>query len=86
MTFDQVTNRGFGYTEFEFSDYRSTPPRMFQIQESSLVEPRLWIGPDTVYADLNNDGNPVLMNRVHMDVESVKKLRDTLSAWLEEFE
>lgn len=85
MTFDKHTERGFGYTEFEFSDYRSTEKRTFQIQESSLVEPRLWVGPNTVYVDLGGE-EKTLMERAHLDVDSVRKLRDALSLWLEEFE
>lgn len=85
MTFDNHTERGFGYTTFEFSDYPDTPPRQFTVQESSLVEPHLWVGPTEVYVDLGS-GQPELMTRAHMDVEAVRKLRDTLSAWLEDFE
>lgn len=85
MTFDNETERGFGYTQFEFSDYEDTPPRMFTVQESSTLEPRLWVGPTNVYVDLGA-GEPTLLTRAHMNVEAVRKLRDALSAWLEEFE
>lgn len=87
MSLESTTPRGFGYTEFEFSDYPGTPARTFSIQESSLVEPHLWVGPTQVYAHLNGAaGEPTLMERAHMDVESVRKLRDALSSWLEDFE
>lgn len=80
----QTTPRGFRYTEIPFRDYRSSPERHLSIQESSLAtEHRLWVGFDTLHVDLNGDGTETLMERGHLDESTVRKLRDTLTAWLE---
>lgn len=80
----ETTPRGFRYTEIPFRDYRGTPERNLSVQESSSAsEPKLWVGFDTVHVDLNGDGTQTLMERGHLDEETVRKLRDALTAWLE---
>lgn len=85
MSLDGATARGFEFTQFRFSDYQGAEERTYTVQESSLAtERRLWVGPTNAYVDLTGQGEYTLMERAHLDVESVRKLRDALSAWLEE--
>lgn len=78
------TQRGFALTEIEFRDYPSCPPRIFQVQESSLVEPRLWVGPPVHDVQLGSDPTDLThMERAHLDAPAVRALRDALNAWLE---
>ncbi len=80
----ETSERGFRYTEIPFRDYRNSPERKLSVQESSLAtERKLWVGVDTVYVDLLGNGGHTLMERAHLDEEAVRKLRDTLTAWLE---
>lgn len=78
------TPRGFFYVEIPFQDYRHSTERRLSIQESSLAsEDKLWVGVDTVYADLSGDGELTLMERSHLGVPEVTALRDALNEWLE---
>ena len=80
----ETTERGFRYTEIPFRDYQGSPERHLSIQESSLAtEARLWVGFDTVMVDLNGGDDPKILERGHLDEATVRKLRDTLTAWLD---
>lgn len=80
----ETTERGFRYTEIPFRDYQGSPERHLSIQESSLAtEARLWVGFDTVMVDLNGGDDPKILERGHLDEATVRKLRDTLTTWLD---
>jgi hypothetical protein len=77
------SERGFGYMRFEYKDYRGGEPRSFSVQESSLAtEQKLWVGPDESH--INDHGIIFEAPRAHLGIEEVRKVRDALTAWLEE--
>lgn len=81
----ETAPRGFRRLEVPFHDYRGSGERIFTVQESSLAtERRLWVGPTDAYADLNGDGALTLMERAHLDEDTVRKVRDAMTAWLGE--
>ena len=68
----ETTERGFRYVKIPYQDYPSEPMRELTVQESSLAtEHRLWVGP--------GEGK----YRMHLSEDVARKLRDTLTAWLE---
>lgn len=78
------TERGFEFTEIPFRDYPSCPERIFQVQQSSLVQPHLWVGPPVHDVQLGSDpGDLTHMERAHLDVDAVRALRDALTEWLD---
>ena len=69
--FEDVTNRGFGITEFYYRDYDNTGEQHFSVQESSLAtERKVWIGPGD--------------ERAHLNEDEARRVRDALSAFLGE--
>lgn len=80
----QKTERDYLYTEIPFRDYHGTPERHLSIQDSSVAnERKLWVGFDTVHVDLQGNGGKHIMTRGHLDEDTVRTLRDTLTEWLE---
>lgn len=68
----RVTERGFAvYAEFEHSDYESTAPESYTVQESSLAtERKVWVGGGTC--------------RAHLNEAEARMVRDALNEFLAE--
>ena len=67
---EDVTNRGFGYLEFEDA-YGKT----CSIQVSSLVTPHLWLG-------INGKWTEDVSPRMHLSRKQVKRLIKYMKRWL----
>lgn len=65
-----TTARGFAIWRIPNADYPREPERIVTVQQSSLVEPRVWLGYDD-------------SDRMHLTVAAAKEVRDALTAWLQ---
>lgn len=77
------TPRGFPLVEIPFRDYPSSTERTLEIQESSLVEPHLWVGPPVHEVQLGSNPDDLThLERAHLNERAVRALHRALGDWL----
>ena len=73
------TERGFCYKEF-IDRYGCK----CSLQESSLVDPSIWLGPDETQSDeFKAEFKSQPYTRMHLSYKQVQELVEDLQAWLE---
>lgn len=73
------TERGFCYKEF--TDRYGCK---CSLQESSLVDPSIWLGPNEIQSDeFKTEFKSQPYTRMHLSYKQVQELVEDLQAWLE---